>query len=182
MSSDLIEDKALELTNTQVHFHLQEYKALRDEQITTMTEMSRHGQFFLIAEAALIAWLLAGAGQYAAQYAAWTGLVLAWIPFAFAILMQAHLAQLRQNALGLGSYLQLLERTLGFSELGWERATSENRIVTGHMRRSYRRIYGAVFVATLLLGVTLTISILSANGEVDSLAAHLSHEFHQGAN
>ena len=123
------------MTESELRFHLEEYKELRKEVLDKMTKTENLLQYSVLIAAAVYSWL--ATRDPAVQLgAASTKISITmnplarlawWIPFAAAVIIgMIGLAQYTRIK-EMGEYLRHLEDAMGNSQLGWEKHLSRQR-------------------------------------------------------
>jgi len=130
-------------------FHIVEYRALRDEMLTKLNQISQLYNFFFVSVFATIAWLL----TYAERLDPVASIAAAWIPFLVTHYFAAYRKDHSDSIHGIGDYLTTLENRYAESGLGWQRTV---RLKDGKRVKVYwrtRTIFLQVRIATIVFAI-----------------------------
>ncbi len=145
------------MTESELKFHIEEYKELRKEVLEKITKTETLIQYSVLIAAGVYSWLgtreltlktTAVSSKVSPVSDALLARLAWWIPFAFAVVLGLLGLVQYLRVKEMGRYLRVLESAMGNSSLGWERYLST---------RPYT--VSAVFVLTWLLILTGTGSV-----------------------
>ena len=136
-------------------FHIEEYRALRNEMLQLLKELNDSFRFYLTGISAIIAWLLTSPPPHPQDV--WLRIISAWIPLVLVAIMSVSTARTTATVRNLGNYLGRLENRFGEPDFGWQKASER---LDFHNKVKFSVFNGYIsmglFVATFAVGISIT--------------------------
>lgn len=159
-------------------FHIEEYRALRNEMLQLFKELNDSFRFYLTGISAIIAWLLTLPEPVPGDM--WLRIASSWIPLVLVVIHWVSTSRQAATIRNLGNYLARLEDRFGDPDLGWQRSRERldfrNKVKFSAFSGS---ISMGLFLATFAVGASVTLHLYGF--QISDAVALLSSLTHSAA-